>query len=139
MSLELDKNTINADIHARLSPPINCEINSRLTPIRASINSQFGARVPYYVDEHIANRMNPHEVTWQQTGAAPFRVQALGDLPQVRGFRDNSFVFVNKGDDGFRMSLQEIKDMNTKIVDCNSLDEVDFDKLSVGDYIYVKK
>lgn len=34
------------------------------------------------------------------------------------------------------MTLQEIKNMGTKIVDVKNVRDADFDKLDIGDYIY---
>lgn len=67
-------------------------------------------------------------------GAVP---QRLSTFPTITGFRQGS-VYVDSNKQGFRMSLQSIKDMNTKILNCDTIDNADFSTLNVGDYIYEK-
>lgn len=53
-------------------------------------------------------------------------------------FRTNAYTYVNNGVNGYRMSLQAIKELNTKIMSVDSISDADFNKLSVGDFIYSK-
>lgn len=53
-----------------------------------------------------------------------------------KGFRTSSNIFINNGTNGFRMTLQDVKNLNTKILDVDKIENVDFDKLDVGDYVY---
>lgn len=53
-------------------------------------------------------------------------------------FRTNAYTYVNNGVNGYRMSLQAIKELNTKIMSVDSINDADFNKLSVGDFIYSK-
>lgn len=56
----------------------------------------------------------------------------------TKGFRQAASVYVDNGSKGFRMSLQSIKNLNTKIVNVNSLSDVNLDTVDVDDYIYSK-
>ena len=53
-------------------------------------------------------------------------------------FRTNAYAYINNGVNGYRMSLQAIKNLNTKIMSVDSISDADFNKLSVGDFIYSK-
>lgn len=53
-------------------------------------------------------------------------------------FRTNAYAYINNGVNGYRMSLQAIKNLNTKIMSVDSINDADFNKLSVGDFIYSK-
>ena len=53
-------------------------------------------------------------------------------------FRTNAYTYVNNGENGYRMSLQAIKELNTTIMSVDRIDDADFNKLSVGDFIYSK-
>lgn len=53
-------------------------------------------------------------------------------------FRTNAYTYVNNGVNGYRMSLQAIKELNTKIMSVDRIGDADFNKLSVGDFIYSK-
>ena len=53
-------------------------------------------------------------------------------------FRTNAYTYVNNGVNEYRMSLQAIKELNTKIMSVDSISDADFNKLSVGDFIYSK-
>lgn len=53
-------------------------------------------------------------------------------------FRTNAYTYVNNGVNGYRMSLQAIKELNTKIMSVDRISDADFNKLSVGDFIYSK-
>lgn len=59
-------------------------------------------------------------------------------LVPTKGFRQAASVYVDNGVKGFRMSLQSIKNLNTKIVNVNSLNDVNLDTVDVDDYIYSK-
>lgn len=63
----------------------------------------------------------------------------LGDLKKTDGFLQGGMTYVDDGKTAYRLSLASIKDMNTKIVTVDDINDVDFDKLSAGDYVYIKK
>lgn len=95
------------------------------------------AEIPSNLTDHLTDYDNPHKTTAEQVGAVPvdfrsFAVTTAG----TKGFRQSAEVFVSKDGNGFRMTLQEIKNMGTKIVDVKNFSDADFDKLDIGDYIY---
>lgn len=62
--------------------------------------------------------------------------QRIDPTANTKGFRQQAFVYVDKGKQSFRMSLQDIKNLNTKIVAATRTNEVDTSELSVDDYIF---
>lgn len=95
------------------------------------------AEIPPNLTSHLTDYDNPHKTTAKQVGAVPvdFRSFAVATAG-TKGFRQSAEVFIGKGGNGFRMTLQEIKNMGTKIVDVKNVRDADFDKLDIGDYIY---
>lgn len=65
--------------------------------------------------------------------AVPFR---LAELPPTTGFRQGASIYVDDGEKGFRMSMTALKELNTKIIVTENIENVDMDKLTVDDYIY---
>lgn len=63
----------------------------------------------------------------------PFR---LAELPPTTGFRQGASIYVDDGEKGFRMSMTALKELNTKIIVAENIENVDMDKLTVDDYIY---
>lgn len=63
----------------------------------------------------------------------------LSNFNETNGFLRGGMVYVDDGKKSYRLSLESIKDMNTKIVAVDNLEEVDYSKLTVGDYVYSKK
>lgn len=66
----------------------------------------------------------------------PFR---LAPLPATTGFRQGGSIYVDNGHRGFRMSMTDLKDLNTKIITTDSASDVDMSNLTVGDFIYERK
>lgn len=62
--------------------------------------------------------------------------QRIDPTINTSGFRAQAFVYVDKGKQSFRMSLQDIKNLNTKIVAATRTNEVNTSELSVDDYIF---
>lgn len=62
----------------------------------------------------------------------------ITDADNTPTFRTNAYAYINNGVNGYRMSLQAIKNLNTKIMSVDSISDADFNKLSVGDFIYSK-
>ena len=86
---------------------------------------------------HIEDYENPHRTTAEQVGAVPVDFRSFRVVEQpTKSFRQSAEVFISKGGNGFRMTLQDVKNMGTKIVIVNDIKEADFDNLDVGDYIY---
>ena len=47
-------------------------------------------------------------------------------------------MYVDDGVRGYKMSLEEIKNLNTKTILADELSGVNFDKVTRGDFIYIK-
>lgn len=73
----------------------------------------------------------------------PRRISIFPAIERVNltsAVRENSYLYVDaNGITDSRISLNDIKSMSTKIVTVNTIDEVDFDLLSTGDFIYLIK
>lgn len=69
------------------------------------------------------------------TQFVPLRLNAF---PTTSGFKQDGWVYVDGGSKGFRMSLEEIKNLNTKTILADELSGVNFDKVTRGDFIYIK-
>ena len=65
--------------------------------------------------------------------------QRIDTTTNTAGFRTQAFVYVDKDNQSFRMSLQDIKNLNTKIVAATRTNEVNTSELSVDDYIFSKE
>lgn len=68
--------------------------------------------------------------------AVPFR---LAGLQSTTGFRQGGSIYVDDGKKGFRMSMTDLKDLNTKIITTDNANSVDMSKLTVDDFIYERK
>ena len=89
--------------------------------------------------KHLHDYENPHRTTAEQVGAVPVDFRSFRAVEQpTKSFRQSAEVFVGKGGNGFRMTLQQVKDMSTKIVAVKDVSEVDFSKLDKDDYVYTK-
>lgn len=56
----------------------------------------------------------------------------------TKSFRQTLDIFVNDNTNPRRMTLQSVKDMNTKIVAVNDKSQIDYNKLDIDDYVYIK-
>lgn len=75
----------------------------------------------------------------QELGLVPINLSSFRAVEQpTKSFRQSSDIFVNNGANGFRMTLQQVKDMSTKIVAVKNVSEVDFSKLDKDDYVYIE-
>ena len=75
----------------------------------------------------------------QELGLVPIQLSSFRAVEQpTKSFRQSSDIFVNNGANGFRMTLQQVKDMSTKIVAVKNVSEVDFSKLDKDDYVYTE-
>lgn len=75
----------------------------------------------------------------------PFRLRTLNPLPTTAGFRSRSQaqLYVDKQEDdgsssSAKISLQEIKNLNTKILNVDNKDSIDYALVDEGDYIMIK-
>ena len=88
---------------------------------------------------HLHDYENPHRTTAEQVGAVPVDFRSFRAVEQpTKSFRQSAEVFISKGGNGFRMTLQQVKDMSTKIVAVKNVSEVDFSKLDKDDYVYTE-
>lgn len=126
---------VTVDTFGEKSASVSVQPNSATL----SADTNVGGAEPQYFRDHVLNMNNPHQTTAEQVKAVPLELDGFARIDptaNTKGFRQQAFVYVNKGNQGFRMSLQEIKDLNTKIVDAKSHKSVNSADLSVGDYIY---
>lgn len=73
----------------------------------------------------------------EEIGCVPFELSQLDEIPSTkRGFRETAYLYVNDENGGYRASLEQIKAMSTKIVDCKNVQDVDYTQLSKDDYVY---
>ena len=56
----------------------------------------------------------------------------------TKSFRRSVDMFVNNNTNPRRITLQAVKDMNTKIVAVNDSSQIDYNKLDIDDYVYIK-
>lgn len=84
-------------------------------------------------DDYVSPGVTQNFVSKQLAGYR--QITAADNTPT---FRTNAYTYVNNGVNGYRMSLQAIKELNTKIMSVDSINDADFNKLSVGDFIYSK-
>ena len=78
--------------------------------------------------------------TAEDLGLVPINLKSFRSLatPPTKTFRQSAEVFVSDNGVGFRMTLQQVKDMSTKIVAVKNVSEVDFSKLDKDDYVYTE-
>lgn len=97
------------------------------------------AEIPSELTDHLTDYSNPHKTTAEQVGAVPVDFRSFSVAPTTtKNFRQSAELFVGNNGNGLRMTLQDVKNMGTKIVIVNDVKEADFDNLDVGDYIYSK-
>ena len=78
--------------------------------------------------------------TANDLGLVPQRLSIFSAPEKVDApFRLRASVYVDDGDKGYKMSLSDIKNMNTKIIAVDNASEIDADKITAGDYICIKK
>ena len=95
------------------------------------------AEIPSELTDHLTDYSNPHKTTAEQVGAVPVDFRSFSVAPTTtKNFRQSAELFVGNNGNGLRMTLQDVKNMGTKIVIVNDIKDVDFDNLDVGDYIY---
>ena len=97
------------------------------------------AEIPSSLTDHLRDYSNPHKTTAAQVKAVPLRLAPFGELKEPTSvIRKAASVYVDDGENSYKMSLDDIKAMGTKIVSVDNVEDADFDKLSIGDYIYSK-
>lgn len=77
--------------------------------------------------------------TAEELGLVPVDLTPLEAVEQpIRSFRQSANMFVNNGAKSFRMTLQQVKELGTKIVVAKNISDVDFSKLDKDDFIYTE-
>lgn len=90
--------------------------------------------------EHVNNKDNPHKVTTEQIGAVPKRLTTLTNVIIKRATLSTQFLYVDDNGADKKVSMQQLKEMNTKVVMTDDIAKVNMDKLIVGDILFeVKK
>lgn len=139
----MDKQVINAKIRATIRPQVNGSIRSTINNVvTGRINGEIGraAAIPEAFIRHLVDYDNPHRTTAEQVGAVPIDFRKLTAVESTpKSFRQLTGVFVENEGKGFRMTLQQVKDMNTKIITVKDIKNADLSDLDVGDYVYSEK
>lgn len=139
----MDKQVINAKIRARIVPKVSGSIRGTINNVvKGEIRGEIGraAIIPEAFIRHLVDYDNPHKTTAAQVKAVPLRLAPFGELKEPTSIlRNAASVYVDDGENSYKMSLEDVKAMSTKIVSVDSVEDADFDKLSIGDYIYSKK
>lgn len=104
---------------------VKAKITASVGSVEASVNAEAKS-----VKAGVSGRLVP------TSQYVPLR---LGNFAETDGFLRGGMTYVDDGKKSFRLSLKSIKDMNTKIVTVDKIGDADFGKLTVGDYIYIKK
>lgn len=95
------------------------------------------AVIPSDLTDHLTDYNNPHKTTAKQVGAVPVDFRSFSVAPTAtKNFRQSAEVFVGNNGNGFRMTLQDVKNMGTKIVSIKNKNDVDSSQLDIGDYIF---
>ena len=129
---------VTVDTFGKKSASVSVQPNSATL----SADTNIGGAEPQYFRDHVLNMNNPHNTTAKQVGAVPLELGTftrIAPADNTKSFREQAFIYVNKGNAGFRMSLQDIKNLNTKIVSANRVSDVDISELSADDYIFSEK
>ena len=120
-------------------PPVYIATAEQLGGIIVGETLQVDFRGVLNVSEEITNK-----IAYTYAQLSTFVPKQLAGYRQITEadntptFRTNAYTYINNGVNGYRMSLQAIKNLNTKIMSVDSISDADFNKLSVGDFIYSK-
>lgn len=112
MSLTAQADGVKAKITASIGA-VDAEVNATAQSVSASVSGRLVPTSQY----------------------VPLR---LGAFEETNGFLRGGSVYVDNGTKSFRLSLESIKEMNTKIVAVDSVGDADYSTLSVDDYVYSK-
>lgn len=98
------------------------------------------AVIPQELTNHLIDYNNPHRLTTEQINAVPIDFRSFRAVESTpKSFRQLTGVFVENEGKGFRMTLQQVKDMGTKIITVKDVKTADLSDLDVGDYVYSEK
>ena len=126
---------INVEIEAA-QDTLNVEVLDSEKNIDAVVEQRTGT------DDHSQLQNLDYEHSGH-TGFVPARLSVLPTAPPrlttTSEDRANTSVYAfNDKDGALRVSLEQIKGMNTKIESCKSIADVDFNKLDQNDYVYIE-
>ena len=112
--------------------PLTTDIDGVRAKIKASVSS---------VEAEVEAQANSVKagVSGRLIPTVQFVPLRLGDLRESDGFTKNGLLYVDDGKNSYRLGLDTLKKMNTKIVCADELSAVNFDKLVTGDFIYIKQ
>lgn len=70
----------------------------------------------------------------------PLRLSVFEEITETPTIelRQKANLYVDVDNESKRISLEQIKDMNTKIVAVNDSSQIDYNKLDIDDYVYIK-
>ena len=112
---------ITAALVAEIRPQSNPGLQVQMTPTPATtvvgLQGSVVTGSAQALWDHINNHDNPHKTTAEQVGAVPLRLQEVVELTYAD------------------LTIETLKELNTKIVITETMDAIDLTKLTVGDYI----
>ena len=88
--------------------------------------------------EYLLNTVERISVT--EANHVPLRLsifEEITETPTIQ-LRQKANLYVDVDNESKRISLEQIKDMNTKIVAVNDSSQIDYNKLDIDDYVYIK-
>lgn len=129
VSADLETPQIDIDMSTpKLGVDLNSQVKTVVMPFR---HSQLEG-----LDYESSGHTGFASTEFVEQHAVPFR---LAGLPSTTGFRQSGSIYVDDGKKGFRMSMTDLKDLNTKIITTDDVGGVDMSKLTVDDFIYERK
>lgn len=124
--------SLRVNISGNINESISASVDTTLQSLRANISANAKDISPI-IDVKV------DDVSIVTDRVANFRIASLDPIEDssiTSEFRANASTIVSDGTNSFRVSLQQIKKMNTKIVSEDSAADADFDKLNKGDFIF---
>lgn len=138
----MDKQVINAKIRATIVPQVSGSIRGTVKDVvTGNIRGEIGRAplIPQVFIDHLVDYNNPHQTTAEQVGAVPTDLRPFRQAePEGKAFRDATNIYVEHQGNSFRMTLQQVKEMGTKIVVAKNVSDADFSKLDIDDYVYTE-
>ena len=104
---------------------VRAKITASVSSVEASVEAQANS-----VKAGVSGRLIP---------TVQFVPLRLGDFRESDGFTKNGLLYVDDGKNSYRLGLDTLKKMNTKIAYADDLASVDITKLVKGDYICLQK
>lgn len=104
---------------------VRAKITANVSSVEATVEAQANS-----VKAGVSGRLIP---------TAQFVPLRLGGFDECDGFLRGGMLYVDDGKKGYRLGLDKVKAMNTKIEYTDDLASVDMTKLVKGDYICLKK